>query len=122
MTIHQAVEILNREKHGEREWSIRHGAFVVGVGRPTLEFTEFEAVSIASAYERRRDPCHDDNPEWDGTDAAHPAWWRGEAYGFGELCRAVNETLDGEAPTGTCGEPWQSTRLRLWARLNREAE
>lgn len=23
------------------------------------------------------DSCQVDNPFWDGTDAAHPAWWRG---------------------------------------------
>lgn len=35
-----------------------------------------------------------DNPFWDCTDAAHPAWWRGCDYGVEAMVRRVNEWLD----------------------------
>lgn len=60
-----------------------------------------------------------DNPELDGTDAAHPAWWRGEEYAVERLCREINSILDGESLAGVCGEPWESTRQRI-ARLQAE--
>lgn len=37
-----------------------------------------------------------DNPEFDGTDAAHPAWWRGEDHGLRVACAKINEILDGD--------------------------
>jgi len=35
-----------------------------------------------------------DNPFWDCTDAAHPAWWRGEEYSIKMMIVLVNEWLD----------------------------
>lgn len=35
-----------------------------------------------------------DNPFWDATDGAHPAWWRGEEYGCKAMIRLFNEWLD----------------------------
>lgn len=59
-----------------------------------------------------------DDPETDGTDFAHPAWWRGEKHGAHSICRGVNEVLDGEpAGAGVAGEPWEGMRRRLRARL-----
>lgn len=55
-----------------------------------------------------------DLPELDGTDAAHPAWWRGYDYGVASICRALAEVLDGKEPTGTCAEPLESLRRRVW--------
>lgn len=37
-----------------------------------------------------------DDPLWDGTDAAHPAWWRGNDAGVLATVRIVNEILDGK--------------------------
>jgi hypothetical protein len=55
-----------------------------------------------------------DLPELDGTDAAHPAWWRGQNYGAASICRALTEVLDGKEPTGTCAEPYETLRRRAW--------
>lgn len=35
-----------------------------------------------------------DNPEWDATDAAHPAWWRGQDHGAASVVREANRLLD----------------------------
>lgn len=37
-----------------------------------------------------------DDPESDATDAAHPAWWRGEEYGAFEMVRMVEKILAGQ--------------------------
>jgi len=46
-----------------------------------------------------------DNPEWDGTDLAHPAWWRGNDAGVESMVFRINEILDlieaGEPDKGT---------------------
>lgn len=55
-----------------------------------------------------------DDPEWDGTIAAHPAWWRGNDRAVAVLCREINAILDhAEMPRGMCQEPWESTRRRI---------
>lgn len=36
-----------------------------------------------------------DGPVFDATDAAHPAWWRGEKYGSQQAARKVRKILDG---------------------------
>lgn len=54
-----------------------------------------------------------DDPQYDGTDFAHPSWWRGHDHAFQRLCQIVNEILDGKPIEGTCSEPWESTRKRL---------
>lgn len=38
-----------------------------------------------------------DNPFWDCTEGAHPAWWRGEEYGVRGMVKMVNKWLD-ESP------------------------
>jgi hypothetical protein len=55
-------------------------------------------------------------PDWpgnDGTDFAHPAWWRGNDAAVASLCYIITRILDGEAVSGVCAEPWESTRRRL---------
>jgi len=54
-----------------------------------------------------------DNPECDGTDDAHPAWWRGHEDGTSALCQIINAMLDGKESHGTFREPWESTRRRI---------
>jgi hypothetical protein len=55
-----------------------------------------------------------DDPEMDGTDFAHPAWWRGYDAATDMAIREVNEILDGDGELhGTCNEPWESLRQRL---------
>lgn len=53
-----------------------------------------------------------DDPQWDGTDAAHPAWWRGERRGVEGACMRIEQALGG-GPGGTCQQPLHSLRLRI---------
>lgn len=32
-------------------------------------------------------PWHPDDPEWDATEGAHPAWWRGHDHTFRQMMR-----------------------------------
>jgi len=54
-----------------------------------------------------------DDPELDGTDWAHPAWWRGHDQTFLQFCTLTTELLDGKKILGVCGEPWESIRHRI---------
>lgn len=56
MSLEQAVEVLNRERHRGHEWgqyrpSFTHCVFACG---EDLELTEFETIAIAEKYERER--------------------------------------------------------------------
>jgi hypothetical protein len=48
-----------------------------------------------------------DNPEWDGTDLAHPAWWRGCDSGADSTIFVIHQILDdiesGKEIVGTFG-------------------
>lgn len=59
------------------------------------------------------DEARKDNEELDGTDAAHPAWWRGNDAGVAQVCAQINAILDGADVFGTASEPWESTRRRV---------
>lgn len=37
-----------------------------------------------------------DDPDFDGTDAAHPAWWRGNDRGVEAMCEIIEKTMRGE--------------------------
>ena len=54
-----------------------------------------------------------DDPFWDGSDFAHPAWWRGNDQGVVVFCKEVNSILNGAPVQGFSSEPWQSLRKRL---------
>lgn len=55
-----------------------------------------------------------DNPEYDGTDFAHPAYWRGHDKTATIFCQYVNEILDGKDDgSGWDYQPWHDTRRRL---------
>lgn len=52
--------------------------------------------------------------EYDGTDAAHPAWWRGHEQTTAILCQKINEILGGkDKGEGANHEPWGTVRRRL---------
>jgi hypothetical protein len=57
----------------------------------------------------------DDNPDHDGTDGAHPAWWRGNDHGLHRVADLVTfwitEPDMGKVMAGAFGEP-QLERLR----------
>jgi hypothetical protein len=44
-----------------------------------VELAKGLAIALAIAEYRAGYP---DDPFWDATDGAHPAWWRGQDYGF----------------------------------------
>ncbi len=51
-------------------------------------------------------------------DFADDAFWRAYWYGYDQavtaLCRQINQICDGKNKcTGSCSEPWQSTRRRI---------
>lgn len=46
--------------------------------------------------------ARNDDPQWDGTDAAHPAWWRGNDRGVEAVVEIISGVLDGKTP-GTYG-------------------
>lgn len=55
------------------------------------------------------------NPYWDATDAAHPAWWRGQDSGIAGVCERVTEMLDGtrKSPCGYEFVPLQEVCERI---------
>lgn len=56
-----------------------------------------------------------DNPEYDGTNAAHPAWWRGHYQGFNAVMDIIEKALNGEKPAGVIGDPrHQEIKDRIW--------
>lgn len=63
---------------------------------------------------RERIESWPDDPECDGTDAAHPAYWRGHDHAVAVLCQKVTEILDGKDDgKGIASEPWEPVRRRL---------
>jgi hypothetical protein len=45
-----------------------------------------------------------DNPAFDGTDGAHPAWWRGQDAGAKGVIKALTQVLD-KGHVGKFGSP-----------------
>jgi hypothetical protein len=59
-----------------------------------------------------------DDPGRDGTDAAHPAWWRGQDYGCEMTVAVINRVLDSleqgvPAPGHFAGAALEALKLRL---------
>ena len=54
-----------------------------------------------------------DNPEYDGTDGAHPAWWRGEGDGVVGAVKRIREVLAGDI-RGVTQEPLQGLREDIY--------
>ncbi len=62
-----------------------------------------------------------DDPVFDGTDGAHPAWWRGNEAGGAEVVKAVQEMLEGKKQGGVFGSPeLQAISVRIKALLEIE--
>lgn len=79
-------------------------------GQPYIS-ADLHARELASRDEQIRQL--QDHPEYDGTDFAHTAWWRGHKSTADLFCEKINKLLDGEETAGACKEPWQSVRLRI---------
>lgn len=60
-----------------------------------------------------------DNPEFDGTDGAHPAFWRGQDDGVRGTVMRIDQILDGKDDgRGVVGyEPLEKLRRRLLAMI-----
>ena len=56
-----------------------------------------------------------DNPDWDATDAAHPAWWRGEKYGIFEMAALIPEWIRGEKLDGAHYPEVEAARAAITA-------
>lgn len=55
-----------------------------------------------------------DDPAFDGTDLAHPAWWRGHDHTIAVVCQKLTEMLDGrDSGAGVANEPWEGVRRRI---------
>lgn len=65
---------------------------------------------VAEAISAREDP------QWDGTDFAHPAWWRGEKAGVAGACMRIRQALSGDV-AGVCQDPLQAIRMEVAALL-----
>ncbi len=65
-------------------------------------------------FDRSEDYVTTDNPFWDTTDAAHPAWWRGNDYATEQICVQL-ETLLNIPPTGSLSVRWQLIRREISA-------
>ena len=57
-----------------------------------------------------------DNEATDGTDYAHPSYWRGSDAAFAAMSEQLRKILDGEDDCkGVCREPWDTLRRRVLA-------
>lgn len=55
-----------------------------------------------------------DNPAGDGTDYAHPAWWRGHKQAVEALCVKIDHIIRGkDRGDGIANPPWEVTRREL---------
>jgi len=53
--------------------------------------------------------------KWDGTDAACPAFWRGEKWSVDQFCRLIAEVLSGKNDcTGRMHEPLETVRNNVF--------
>jgi hypothetical protein len=81
---------------------------IAALGRSADEIRELCALA--------RRGLERDDPILDGTDAAHPAWWRGHHHTALVFCRKVDDILDGKDNGGGANhEPWGALRRRLLA-------
>lgn len=72
-------------------------------GAPCNDNCPCANVNMSGACERC---CIPDDPAADGTDAAHPAWWRGRANGVACVVEKLREAMDGEDDgAGVCADP-----------------
>jgi hypothetical protein len=79
--------------------------------RERAELAEAQLAAARTEAERLKSA---DNPEYDATDGASPAWWRGHDHTTKVFCALVNDILDGKDDgSGANREPWASTRKRL---------
>lgn len=70
-------------------------------------------VTLLAEVKRLRNAA---DPIYDGTDAAHPAWWRGMCAGATAVAQMVTEILDGkDNGSGVMYAPMEALRRRVLA-------
>jgi chromosome segregation ATPase len=70
--------------------------------------------TLAELTEKLRRGGRADDPSWDGTEAAHPAWWRGRDSGIHNVLKRVLTLCDGTSKeTGYDGELGEVARKIL---------
>lgn len=70
-----------------------------------------ELVRLRKTFAANPRTCQD--PQWDGTDAACAAWWRGQDYGFSAAVRLFTHALTGEVAGVIAHEQGQKLRERI---------
>lgn len=78
------------------------------------------AHALDALIAKRITECADiwaNDPQWDGTDAAHPAWWRGSDRGCEAATQILTDALNGKDDGhGVIGHaPLETLRRRLLA-------
>ena len=69
------------------------------------------AAKLAYFAGREAERVKDDNPEFDGTDGAHPAWWRGSDHTMQVVCNELRQILDGKPiGNGVASQPWEGIK------------
>lgn len=80
------------------------------------------AVAIDALADRLEEAERADDPQWDATDGAHPAWWRGNDAGVASCAAIIKRLASGEdAGYGTSREPWEGARQSVLALRERVA-
>jgi hypothetical protein len=77
------------------------------------DFSDCDA-DVVAAVDKLKELIEQNDIQGDGTDAAHPAYWRGHDDSCQQCCALINEILDGVPMSGMCSEPWESTRWRIF--------
>jgi hypothetical protein len=78
--------------------------------------TSVKATADQQGLDKDQDYVAVDNPFWDCTDAAHPAWWRGEQYASKHIIKDLQKIVIG--PESTEEMPYQT--LRHWIKTAME--
>lgn len=81
---------------------------------PIYDEVFYQGVAALDADGGDELPHSFDPPSLDGTDGAHPAWWRGSDAGVLGAVRVIEQALAGTVE-GACQEPLQHTRTRVAA-------
>lgn len=87
-----------------------HGPLIIQTGYPHV----VEDTPFGHPLHPEGSRMFHDDPAWDCTDAAHPAWWRGHQHTATVFCNLVEDILDGKDDgKGFNYEPWHHCRQRL---------
>jgi hypothetical protein len=89
------------------------------------DHVRFIEEALADAQKRIADleQLRTDNEATDGTDAAHPSYWRGCDATFAAMSEQLRKILDGEDDcAGVCQEPWDSLWRRVLEQLRQQLD